>query len=57
MKAPDGSLAESLQENCSGLHALLVNERSLIGSTTLGWMYFIVDVAQGWYSGCSFIRR
>ena len=40
MKAPDGSLAESLQENCSGLYALLVNERSLIGSTTLGWMYF-----------------
>ena len=40
MKAPDGSLAESLQENCSGLNALLVNERSLIGSTTLSWIDF-----------------
>ena len=40
MKAPDGSLAESLQENFSGLHALLGDERSLIVSTTLGWMDF-----------------
>ena len=40
MKAPDGSLAESLQENCSVLHALLVDERSLIDSSTLRWMDF-----------------
>ena len=46
MKAPDGSLAESLNENCSGLHVILFDERSLIGSTTFAWMVFIVDVAQ-----------
>lgn len=40
MKAPEGSIGESLQENFSDLHALLVDERSLIGSTTLGWMEF-----------------
>ena len=40
MRAPDGSLGENLQTNCSGLHAILVDERSLIGSTTLGWMDF-----------------
>lgn len=40
MKAPDGSVGESLQANCENLCALLVDERSLIGSTTLGWMDF-----------------
>lgn len=44
MKAPEGSIGESLQENFSDLHALLVDERSPIGSTTLGWS-FTVDVA------------
>lgn len=40
MYAPDGSLGKTLQDNCSNLHAILVDERSLIGSTTLGWMEF-----------------
>lgn len=40
MSAPDGSLGKTLQDNCSNLHAILVDERSLIGSTTLGWMEF-----------------
>lgn len=44
MKAPEGSIGKSLQENFSDLHALLVDERSPIGSTTLGWS-FTVDVA------------
>ncbi|XP_061179586.1 uncharacterized protein LOC133188226 [Saccostrea echinata] len=38
MKAPEGSTGESLQENLSDLHVLLVDERSLIGSYTLGWI-------------------
>jgi hypothetical protein len=37
MKAP----GESLQNNCEGLKVILVDERSLIDSTTLGWMEFI----------------
>lgn len=40
MSAPDGSLGKTLQDNCSNLHAILVDERSLIGSPTLGWMEF-----------------
>lgn len=40
MKTPDGSIGEVLQANCTGVHAILVDERSLIGSTTLGWMDF-----------------
>ena len=38
MKPPDGSVGAALQENCQGLKVLLVDERSLVGSTTLGWM-------------------
>ena len=38
MKPPDGQRGEALQANCSGLKVLLVDERSLIGATTLGWM-------------------
>jgi hypothetical protein len=38
MTPPDGSLGETLQDNCSELHAILVDERSLIGCNTLGWM-------------------
>ena len=41
MKPPDGSLGVALQENCAELKALLVDERSLIGATTLGWMEFM----------------
>ncbi|CAG2201800.1 unnamed protein product [Mytilus edulis] len=35
MKAPDGSTGEILQKNCEGLKVLIVDERSLIGCTTL----------------------
>ena len=38
MKAPDGILGETLQKNCDGLEVLLVDARSMIGATTLGWM-------------------
>jgi hypothetical protein len=41
MKAPEGSTGESLQKNCEGLKVILVDERSFIGSTTLGWMEFM----------------
>jgi hypothetical protein len=40
MTPPDGSLGETLQDNCSELHTILVDERSLIGCNTLGWMEF-----------------
>lgn len=40
MSAPDGSLGKTLQDNCYNLHAIVVDETSLIGSTTLGWMEF-----------------
>ena len=41
MTPPQGTLSEALQENCDGLKVLLVDERSLIGATTLGWMEFM----------------
>ena len=41
MTPPQGTLGKSLQENCDGLEVLLVDERSLIGATTLGWMEFM----------------
>ena len=38
MKIPDGSIGASLQDNCAGLRALLVDERSLLGQLHLdGW--------------------
>ena len=40
MIPPDGSLGENLQKSCQGLHALLIDERSMIGCTTLGWMEY-----------------
>ena len=36
MKPPEGTLGEKLQHNCEGLKVLLVDERSMIGATTLG---------------------
>ena len=33
---PNGSVGDNLQKNCTGIVALLVDERSLIGSTNLG---------------------
>lgn len=41
MKPPVGSLGENLQKHCEGLNVLLVDERSMIGATTLGWMEFM----------------
>ena len=41
MKPPEGILGENLQSNCDGVKVLLVDERSLIGATTLGWMEFM----------------
>ncbi len=34
-------MGEALHSNCKGVHVLLVDERSLIGATTLGWMEFM----------------
>jgi hypothetical protein len=41
MKPPEGTLGEKLQQNCEGLKVVLVDERSMIGATTLGWMEFM----------------
>jgi hypothetical protein len=41
MKPPEGTLGEKLQQNCQGLKVLPVDERSMIGATTLGWMEFM----------------
>ncbi|CAG2185619.1 PIF1 [Mytilus edulis] len=41
MNPPEGILGENLQSNCDGVKVLLVDERSLIGATTLGWMEFM----------------
>ena len=35
---PDGASGETLQENLKDLKVLLIDERSLIGATNLGWM-------------------
>ena len=40
-KVPDGNTGEILQKNCEGLQVLLVDERSLIGCSNLGWMEFM----------------
>lgn len=40
MTPPMGTNAHELQKNCDGLLCLIVDERSLVGSKTLGWMEF-----------------
>ena len=40
MSVPNGAMGIQLQENCQGLVALLVDERSMVGCMTLGWMEF-----------------
>ena len=45
MTTPDGSLGDKLQKNCQGVHALLIDERSMIGSTTPGWMEYMCQHA------------
>ena len=41
MKQPTGTVGLQLQENCTGVNVLLVDERSMVGATTLGWMEFM----------------
>lgn len=41
MSAPEGAMGESLQDNLQGLKVLIVDKRSLVGATTLGWMEFM----------------
>ena len=41
MSPPDGTLGESLQNNLDGVEVLLIDERSMIGCTTLGWMEYL----------------
>ena len=45
MTARDGSAGKALQENCKGLLSLLVDERSLVGCSTLGWMEYLCSTA------------
>ena len=37
---PDGIVGEVTQRNCLYLQALIVDERSLVGTTSLGWMEY-----------------
>ena len=56
MSPLDGNIGESLQKNCDGVKVLLVDERSLIGCTTLGWMEYLckcgikkgIDTSESW---------
>jgi signal recognition particle subunit SEC65 len=41
MTPPHGAIGEALQSNLTGVKILLVDERSLIGANTLGWMEFM----------------
>lgn len=41
MKPTKGTVGKALQENCKDLKVLLVDERSRIGASTLGWMGLI----------------
>ena len=41
LSPPQGKTAEQLQDNLSGVKVLLVDERSLVGAKTLGWMEFM----------------
>jgi hypothetical protein len=38
MRSPNGVIAETIQENCKSLVAIFVDESSLIGCATLGWL-------------------
>lgn len=43
MERPEGLTAQSIQDNCDGLQVLLVDERSMIGCVSLGWMSFMAQ--------------
>ncbi|XP_021343371.1 ATP-dependent DNA helicase PIF1-like [Mizuhopecten yessoensis] len=51
-KQPEGTTGEILQNNCRRVHVLLIDERSLIGANTLGWMEFMCKC--GMYAGSKF---
>lgn len=38
LSQPSGAIGDQIQRNCEGLKVLLVDERSMIGAITLGWM-------------------
>lgn len=40
MTSPDGNKGESLHANCQDILALIIDERSLVGATALGWLEF-----------------
>ena len=40
LSTPDGTKGQMLQDNYKDLTALIVDERSIVGSTTMGWMEF-----------------
>lgn len=41
MTPPIGSTLSKLQSDCEGVKVLLVDERSLVGCSTLGWMEYM----------------
>ena len=41
MKPSEGAAGDSLQENCTELKVLLVDERSMVGASTLGYVEFL----------------
>ena len=53
MKPPDGAASSILQNNCANLKTLLVDERSLIGANTLGWMEFMCRHGVAAHTGSS----
>ena len=53
MKQPDGARGVALQKNLAVVKVLLVDERSLIGVNTLGWMEFLASCGVSDSSSCS----
>ena len=53
MSPPEGTAGEQLQKNGDGLHMLLVDKRSLIGASTLGWMEFNARYGMNKGQNCS----
>ena len=44
MEQPGGNTGMALQKNCDQPNVLLIDERSMIGCTTLGWMNSCADM-------------
>ena len=53
MKPPNGAAGSIFQNNCANLKTLLVDERSLIGANTLGWMEFMCRHGVAAHTGSS----